>query len=238
MKKLFTAILLVAMIASIASVAAFAEDYQPVAISGEAATVEEGATEATIKVSIANPQGDTLGLGSAFVSITAPEGCQVTAVKANVPGKTQVGDLPADSVNVLWVDPDDGAKGANVDFLDVTITLPEGAKVGDVLDVVLTASDDPDNYVSLVEVEGDTPGFGATATNGSVTIVEKKVEPVPGPETTDSDTVTTAPKADETTKKADEGKKAPQTGDVAIIVVAAMIVALGTAIVVKKVNVK
>lgn len=89
---------------------------------------------------------------------------------------------------------------------------------------------------------------GFTMINGTISVVEKsvpsdttaKAEPT---DTTAEPTDTTkkaddtTKKADDTTKKADDNKSAA-TGDMIAVVAAVMVVALGAAIVVKKVNVK
>lgn len=244
MKKLFTAILLVAMIASIASVAAFAADYQPVTVSADNITVEEGATEAVVTVKVANP--NALGLSTVLATVKV-EGTQVTAVKGLLVGQNQPNDLPADEARLLWADTATGTHDAEFAFAEFTVAIPEGAKVGDVLTVEVIVSDDEDNYQSFDNDAdlGDTVGYGATAVNGSITIVEKAVDPEPQPQPqpgpvdgSDKPAESVSDKPEESKKAAEGGKKAPQTGDVAIIVVAAMVVALGTAIVVKKVNVK
>ena len=230
MKKVLTAILLVAMIASIASVAAFA-DYAPLTISAGAIEVEEGATEAIVPVTIANT--NALGISSVTVTVKAA-GTTITAIDAAdlTAGNWIVSDLPAEEATVMWADISKGTMASSINFASVKVAIPADAKVGDTIAVEIIVSEDPDNYVSFEEVDGDTVGYGATAVNGSITIVEKAV-PIDDNTTTTTDT-DTAPATTDTK----DGKKAPQTGDAAIIVVAAMIVALGTAIVVKKVNVK
>jgi len=245
MKKLLTAILVVAMIASIASVAAFAAEYQPVTLTAEAVTVEEGATEAVVPVKVSNP--NSLGLSAVMVTAKV-EGTEITSavVPSALGGSDEESEVPAAEVRVLWANTKTGCPDAEFVIAEFTVAIPEGAKAGDVITVEVVASDDVDNYQSFdVDPDlDDTVGYGATAVNGSITITEKAADPT---EPVDSETEPTGsetePAGTETkgadeTKKADDGKKAPQTGDVAIIVVAAMIVALGTAIVVKKVNVK
>jgi hypothetical protein len=235
MKKLLTAILVIAMIASIATVAAFA-DYEPLTITAGEVTVEEGATEAIVPVTITGVPED-LGISSITITVKAA-GTTITAIEGKLGGNNVPGD-PGESVSFMWADISKGAKTATVDFADVKVAIPADAKAGDEIVVEIITSDDPDNYLSFEEVDGDTVGFGAVGVNGKITITEK------GDDSTDTEPVTepvsetgTAKVTESDTAKADDGKKAPQTGDVAIIVVAAMIVALGTAIVVKKVNVK
>jgi hypothetical protein len=245
MKKVLTAILLVAMIASIASVAAFA-DYTPLTITAGAVTVEEGATEAVVPVTVEN--ANALGISSITVTVKAA-GASITAVDAAdlASGNWIVSDLPAEDATVMWADIAKGTHDAKVTFANVKVAIPADAKAGDKIDVQVIVSEDADNYVSFDEVDDDTVGYGATGVAGSITITEKAAAPVETEpdETKPDETKPDETKPDETkapeTKaddKKDDGKKAPQTGDVAIIVVAAMIVALGTAIVVKKVNVK
>jgi hypothetical protein len=249
MKKVLTAILLVAMIASIASVAAFA-DYTPLTITAGAVEVEEGATEAVVPVTVEN--ANALGISSITVTVKAA-GASITAVDAAdlASGNWIVSDLPAEDATVMWADIAKGTHDAKVTFANVKVAIPADAKAGDKIDVQVIVSEDADNYVSFDEVDDDTVGYGATGVAGSITIVEKAApadseskpadsESKPADESKADESKVDESKADETKAddKKDDGKKAPQTGDVAIIVVAAMIVALGTAIVVKKVNVK
>ena len=250
MKKLLTAILVVAMIASIAAVASFA-DYDPLTITAGTVEVEEGATEAIVPITIS---GIPTELGISSITVTVKAEGTTLSLEGKLAGQNVAGD-PAESVSLMWADVSKGCKEAEVLFAEATVAIPEGAKAGDEITVEVLVSDDPDNYLSFEEVDGDTVGFGATGVNGKITVVEAKpVDSGSGSGSdsdSDSDSAIVEPigsedqsgEASETEAAGTEGenkggKTSPQTSDVAIIVVVAMVVALGTAIVVKKVNVK
>ena len=243
MKKLVTALLAVMMIASLASLAAFA-DGEKTAFHVMDTTVEEGATEVTVTVNIENTPA--AGITGAKWFINYDEALTLKkAEKGTFTAEGQFGtsqNLTDKPYSFLW------ALGTDVVKVDgslctVTFALPEGAKAGDTYSVSVTYSEADTLDMNLESYKG------FTMINGTISVVEKSVPSgtpteAPAPGSTEEPkpqeptaTATAEPKADDTTKKADDNKSAA-TGDMIAVVAAVMVVALGAAIVVKKVNVK
>jgi len=238
MKKLVTALLAVMMIASLASLAAFA-DGEKTAFHVMDTTVEEGATEVTVTVNIENTPA--AGITGAKWFINYDEALTLKkAEKGTFTAEGQFGtsqNLTDKPYSFLW------ALGTDVVKVDgslctVTFTLPEGAKAGDAYSVSVTYSEDDTLDMNLESYKG------FTMINGTISVVEKSVPSDTTTEAPKDDPTTEAPKADDTTKKADDttkkadDNKSADTGDMIAVVAAVMVVALGAAIVVKKVNVK
>ena len=228
MKKLVTALLAVMMIASLASLAAFADGATAFHVMDT--TVEEGATEVTVTVNIENTPA--AGITGAKWFINYDEALTLKkAEKGTFTAEGQFGtsqNLTDKPYSFLWALGTDAVK-VDGSLCTVTFTLPEGAKAGDAYSVSVTYSEDDTLDMNLESYKG------FTMINGTISVVAK-AEP--------SDTTTEAPKPDDTTKmpddttkKADDNKSAA-TGDMIAVVAAVMVVALGAAIVVKKVNVK
>ena len=236
MKKLVTALLAVMMIASLASLAAFA-DGEKTAFHVMDTTVEEGATEVTVTVNIENTPA--AGITGAKWFINYDEALTLKkAEKGTFTAEGQFGtsqNLTDKPYSFLWAL---GTAAVTEDgsLCTVTFTLPEGAKVGDTYKVSVTYSADDtldmnlESYKDITMIDG-TISVVAKAEPSGTTTAEPKAD-----DTTKKADDTTK-KADDTTKKADDNKSAA-TGDMIAVVVAVMVVALGAAIVVKKVNVK
>ena len=243
MKKLVTALLAVMMIASLASLAAFA-DGEKTAFHVMDTTVEEGATEVTVTVNIENTPAAGITGAKWFINydeaLTLKKAAKGTFTAEGQFGTSQ--NLTDKPYSFLW------ALGTDVVKVDgslctVTFALPEGAKAGDTYSVSVTYSEDDTLDMNLESYKG------FTMINGTISVVEKSVPSgttteAPAPGSTEEPkpqeptaTATAEPKADDTTKKADDNKSAA-TGDMIAVVAAVMVVALGAAIVVKKVNVK
>ena len=239
MKKLVTALLAVMMIASLASLAAFA-DGEKTAFHVMDTTVEEGATEVTVTVNIENTPA--AGITGAKWFINYDEALTLKkAEKGTFTAEGQFGtsqNLTDKPYSFLW------ALGTDVVKVDgslctVTFTLPEGAKAGDTYSVSVTYSEADTLDMNLESYKG------FTMINGTISVVEKSVpsdttaKAEPTDATAKAEPTDTTAKAEptDTTKKADDNKSAA-TGDMIAVVVAVMVVALGAAIVVKKVNVK
>ena len=239
MKKLVTALLAVMMIASLASLAAFA-DGEKTAFHVMDTTVEEGATEVTVTVNIENTPA--AGITGAKWFINYDEALTLKkAEKGTFTAEGQFGtsqNLTDKPYSFLW------ALGTDVVKVDgslctVTFTLPEGAKAGDTYSVSVTYSEADTLDMNLESYKG------FTMINGTISVVEKSVpsdttaKAEPTDTTAKAEPTDTTKKAEptDTTKKADDNKSAA-TGDMIAVVAAVMVVALGAAIVVKKVNVK
>ena len=238
MKKLVTALLAVMMIASLASLAAFA-DGEKTAFHVMDTTVEEGATEVTVTVNIENTPA--AGITGAKWFINYDEALTLKkAEKGTFTAEGQFGtsqNLTDKPYSFLWALGTDAVK-VDGSLCTVTFTLPEGAKAGDTYSVSVTYSEDDTLDMNLESYKG------FTMINGTISVVEKSVPSDPTTEAPKDDPTTEAPKADDTTKKADDttkkadDNKSAATGDMIAVVAAVMVVALGAAIVVKKVNVK
>ena len=238
MKKLVTALLAVMMIASLASLAAFA-DGEKTAFHVMDTTVEEGATEVTVTVNIENTPA--AGITGAKWFINYDEALTLKkAEKGTFTAEGQFGtsqNLTDKPYSFLWALGTDAVK-VDGSLCTVTFTLPEGAKAGDTYSVSVTYSEDDTLDMNLESYKG------FTMINGTISVVEKSVPSDTTTEAPKDDPTTEAPKADDTTKKADDTTKkaddneSAATGDMIAVVAAVMVVALGAAIVVKKVNVK
>jgi len=238
MKKLVTALLAVMMIASLASLAAFA-DGEKTAFHVMDTTVEEGATEVTVTVNIENTPA--AGITGAKWFINYDEALTLKkAEKGTFTAEGQFGtsqNLTDKPYSFLWALGTDAVK-VDGSLCTVTFTLPEGAKAGDTYSVSVTYSEDDTLDMNLESYKG------FTMINGTISVVEKSVPSDTTTEAPKDDPTTEAPKADDTTKKADDttkkadDNKSAATGDMIAVVAAVMVVALGAAIVVKKVNVK
>ena len=242
MKKLVTALLAVMMIASLASLAAFADGATAFHVMDT--TVEEGATEVTVTVNVENTPA--AGITGAKWFINYDEALTLKkAEKGTFTAEGQFGtsqNLTDKPYSFLWALGIDAVK-VDGSLCTVTFTLPEGAKAGDTYSVSVTYSEDDTLDMNLESYKG------FTMINGTISVVEKSVPsdttteaPKPDDTTKMPDDTTkkaddTTKKADDTTKKADDNKSAA-TGDMIAVVAAVMVVALGAAIVVKKVNVK
>ena len=242
MKKLVTALLAVMMIASLASLAAFADGETAFHVMDT--TVEEGATEVTVTVNIENTPA--AGITGAKWFINYDEALTLKkAEKGTFTAEGQFGtsqNLTDKPYSFLWALGTDAVK-VDGSLCTVTFTLPEGAKAGDTYSVSVTYSEDDTLDMNLESYRG------FTMINGTISVVAKAEPsdtttetPKPDDTTKKADDTTkkaddTTKKADDTTKKADDNKSAA-TGDMIAVVAAVMVVALGAAIVVKKVNVK
>lgn len=241
MKKLVTALLAVMMIASLASLAAFADGATAFHVMDT--TVEEGATEVTVTVNVENTPA--AGITGAKWFISYDEALTLkAAAKGTFTAEGQFGtsqNLTDKPYSFLWALGTDAVK-VDGSLCTVTFTLPEGAKVGDTYKVSVTYSADDtldmnlESYKDITMIDGTISVVAkaepsATTTEAPASTDEPKNSDEP------TATATEEPKADDTTKKADD-TKAPATGDMIAVVAAVMVVALGAAIVVKKVNVK
>jgi len=245
MKKFLTAVLALVMIASMASVAAFAAD--DCTVAANVVEVEAGATTATVSFDVTTV-GDR-GIAATTILVTYP--AELTIAEAGVnSGLSNIlwGPTTNNPAKLVWVQGTSDKKEA-FNLGTLTFNIPADAAVGTTYDIAV-AIDDPENSFDL-----NDSNVPMTCVNGSIVIVEKAVDTetavVTDPAADDTtaapvaddttaapvaDDTTTAPVADDTTTAKD--KPAPQTGDMLVVVVAAMVVALGAAVVVKKVNVK
>ena len=243
MKKLVTALLAVMMIASLASLAAFA-DGEKTAFHVMDTTVEEGATEVTVTVNIENTPA--AGITGAKWFINYDEALTLKkAEKGTFTAEGQFGtsqNLTDKPYSFLWALGIDAVK-VDGSLCTVTFTLPEGAKAGDTYKVSVTYSADDtldmnlESYKDITMIDGTISVVAKAEPSDTTTEAPKPDDTTKMPDDTTKMPDDTTKKADDTTKKADDNKSAA-TGDMIAVVAAVMVVALGAAIVVKKVNVK
>lgn len=246
MKKFLSAILVVLMVASVASVAAFAADGAAIHVAD--VEVELGTTEVVVPINVENmPEG---GITSAKIFVSYDEKLTVVdTILDTVQFTNNATWSPKDATPLTWLYIHGTAAQTNDGMLcAVKFALPADAAVGDTyaVSVELSAED-------IFDMDEKEVAFEAI--NGSITVVEpttaSETTEAPDTEAPDTeapdDTKADDTKADDT--KADDTKapaatdkpadnKAPATGDMVFVVLAVMVVALGAAIVVKKVNVK
>ena len=242
MKKLVTALLAVMMIASLASLAAFADGATAFHVMDT--TVEEGATEVTVTVNVENTPA--AGITGAKWFINYDEALTLKkAEKGTFTAEGQFGTsqkLTDKPYSFLWALGTDAVK-VDGSLCTVTFTLPEGAKAGDTYKVSVTYSADDtldmnlESYKDITMIDGTISVVAKAEPSDTTTEAPKPDDTAKKPDDTAKKADDTTKKADDTTKKADDNKSAA-TGDMIAVVAAVMVVALGAAIVVKKVNVK
>ena len=242
MKKLVTALLAVMMIASLASLAAFADGATAFHVMDT--TVEEGATEVTVTVNVENTPA--AGITGAKWFINYDEALTLKkAEKGTFTAEGQFGTsqkLTDKPYSFLWALGIDAVK-VDGSLCTVTFTLPEGAKAGDTYKVSVTYSADDtldmnlESYKDITMIDGTISVVAKAEPSDPTTEAPKPDDTTKMPDDTTKKADDTTKKADDTTKKADDNKSAA-TGDMIAVVAAVMVVALGAAIVVKKVNVK
>lgn len=251
MKKFLSAILVVLMVASVASVAAFAADGAAIHVAD--VEVELGTTEVVVPINVENmPEG---GITSAKIFVSYDEKLTVAeTILDTVQFTNNATWSPKDATPLTWLYIHGTAAQTNDGMLcAVKFALPADAAVGDTYEVSVELSAE-----DIFDMDEKEVAFEAI--NGSITVVEpttaSETTEAPDTEAPDTeapdDTKADDTKADDTKAddtKADDTKapaatdkpadnKAPATGDMVFVVLAVMVVALGAAIVVKKVNVK
>ena len=198
MKKLLIAILVVSIIASLAVVYAFADDavvpegdgitasdpgqHDPITIEALDVEAEEGATEVEVPVVVSDIDPE-IGI-SAIIASFEVEGAEIKA------DGVKVGDLPGDNLVIAQFEDNDvvywadaaGIKNDTVQFVTLTVSIPEDAKVGDVYTVKVSVNQDADMYLSVENGDdGNRISYGAVGVSGTITVVSAK-EPagIPG----------------------------------------------------------
>ena len=242
MKKLVTALLAVMMIASLASLAAFADGATAFHVMDT--TVEEGATEVTVTVNVENTPAAGITGAKWFINydeaLTLKKAEKGTFTAEGHFGTSQ--KLTDKPYSFLWALGTDAVK-VDGSLCTVTFTLPEGAKAGDTYKVSVTYSADDtldmnlESYKDITMIDGTISVVAKAEPSDTTTEAPKPDDTTKMPDDTTKKADDTTKKADDTTKKADDTKSAA-TGDMIAVVAAVMVVALGAAIVVKKVNVK
>ena len=149
--------------------------YNPITITAGDVTVNSGA-KAVVPLMVYNP--NDLGLCSITVSVRA-RGCVIDSIESKVGGQFFTGD-PDESCGMMWEDINTGVFAQEFLFAAVHISIPSSMSVGDTITVEVIVSDNPDNYLSFDEADGDTVGYGAVGVNGTVTIASPECNPDAG----------------------------------------------------------
>ena len=257
MKKILSVLCVLAVVASFACIGVSADDVAAT-FSVVAANPVEGATEFTADVIATIPEGgDVTQLG---LLVTVPEGLTLKACEQAVSFGSFVTSETTDTnpYMILWVSGTKSLPAGDTAIATLTFEVPADAAVDTSWDIALEL--EPDNLPA--SVAGDEYTAEQIAVVGATVVVEAVPVITTTSETETSETETSAteteptetesatePEASETETSATESEtetettKAPvsnnpQTGDMAFVVVAVMVVALGAAVVVKKVSVR
>ena len=228
---------------------------------------EDGTLTATVDLVLTAPTEDNISNFAVFIDYDEAltlVNCKKTF--ANGMGQTS-SDYTVKPYKVIWIEIDPNnvpEAGKDTVMFTLTFELPAEAEIGSTYGVTV-AIDEENLPASTGSSDGSVPVYNYTmddlaVNNTEIEVVEETTPPetsapteapvVTEPEDSATDTadVTEAPKDDDkteapaTTTEAPATTKAPdkssQTGDMMFVVVAVMVVALGAAVVVKKVNVK
>lgn len=257
MKKIISVLCVLAMMASFACIGASAADV-PVTFSVVADDVKPGDTEINAMLVVTLPEGATgYELGAFKLDVAYDASKMALTLNEDdeldwqVKGTTMTSPTPdTNPYTVIWADTNARFKSAGANnAVALKFTLAKAAEVGDTFEINVTVNE----ALSLASKDGtyqevaydaaaipvvnfaSTVVAPATTTAAATTVADTTVA-----DTTVADETTAAP-ADDTTAAPATTKapdKATQTGDMMFVVVAVMVVALGAAVVVKKVNVK
>ncbi len=254
MKKILSLLCAVLMIASLACFSAFADDAAAVTVAAVAHDVTVGDTQLVVDFVLNVPTDVTLQGFAVNFQYDKEVMTLVEASDYNIKGQGIYGqnytDMP---YNLVWAGIDrDAIKGSGEDLVILSLTFDLAAPATEGAEYTVNIActdlkDSNDNSLEGSAVIKNASAVAAVATTAPVT-----TEPAPT-ETATEAPATSATEAPATTKAATEAPatttteapattkapdKASQTGDMMFVVVAVMVVALGAAVVVKKVNVK
>lgn len=256
MKKIISVLCVLAMMASFACIGASAADV-PVTFSVVADDVKPGDTEINAMLVVTLPEGATgYELGAFKLEVAYDASKMALTLNEDdeldwqVKGTTMTSPSPdVNPYTIIWADTNARFKSAGAnDAVALKFTLAKAAEIGDTFEINVTINE----ALSLASKDGtyvevaydaaaipvvnfaSTVAAPATTTAAATTVADTTVADTTAADTTaaPADDTTAAPA---TTKAPD---KATQTGDMMFVVVAVMVVALGAAVVVKKVNVK
>jgi hypothetical protein len=171
MKRIISVLFAVILSAAILSaLPVFADD---LSLTIEAGSVEVAEGESKASFDVWFKDVGPKGLGAIQFDVTV-SGCEFADVSVgpDIPGNWMRGNLGKDTISFLWVDIETGIR-KDVLAATFTVSLPEGAKAGDEIDVEIVISDDPDNYLSI-DTDSSTDDYynlNATGVNGKITVV-------------------------------------------------------------------
>ena len=230
MKKILSVLCVLAFIASFACIGASADD--AVSFNLVAAEVTEGVDTFTVDVVAHLPEGgDVTQVG---LLLTVPEGIKLDSFKKVYTDEGMYTCSETTDTNpymILWVA---GTASLPVgDTVLCTLTFKADAALAAGAEFALDLEFEPDNMPATVA------GDAVTATCGDCTVVVAAA--TEAPVSTEASEATEAPATDAPVTEPTDTTGAPATGDnttMMFAVVALMVVALGAAVVVKKVNVK
>ena len=140
----------------------------PVGIRAASTTVLRGTTKAYVYVSLENIPTD-MGLAAAMFSAEVDGGATIDKIS----GLITHGSSTFQKGAFGWADSSEGVYEESVKFARITVSLPEGAKQGDVFNVTLTPSQDKNNYLTYEAdpATGKTVGLGAQVSRNAQIIV-------------------------------------------------------------------
>lgn len=253
MKKILSVLCVLAFVASFACIGVSADD-ATATFSLVAAEVAEG--ETTLTVDLVANLADGAEVAQAGFLVTVPENLTLTKCEQKYMTGSFITSQTIDTnpYMILWVVGTASLPVGETVIATLTFDLPADAAEGDVYD--LTLAFEPDNGPANISSE-DLVASGAAAivaseikyvaeapateaSSETPTETESEAPATEAPATEAPAATTTAAPAT-TTTEAPATTKAPaaaQTGDMMFVVAAVMVVALGAAVVVKKVNVK
>lgn len=140
MKKFLTALLAVVMIASMASLAAFAADEKPTMTAGDV-TVEVGSATVTVPFDVVNVPADQIA--ALKFRVKYDEALTIASNDRNVLitnrtdlSNEQWGPCTNNPIALVWVGGTETLPG-DVNLGSIVFTLPEDAKVGDVYELIM-----------------------------------------------------------------------------------------------------
>ena len=137
-------------------------------------SVSEGVDVVTVDVVLDNISS-TLGLGSAIYSINVGDALVTKAANKLGGSSAFIGaaneNLPDSTVAQAWAS-QDGVFAGPVTIASFTVDLPDGLVEGDENPITIIPSDDPDNFLTIVEQDGDVLGLGAIGVNGKIVVTK------------------------------------------------------------------
>ncbi len=248
MKKIISVLCVVAMLATLACVGV-AADGEKFVITATAGTVNPGDDTLVVEVKGILNEGTLAGYtfdvsydSSAMVLTGAEKG------EANGGMYQNSKNVDENPYRIIWVGIDEVPTGKEFPIATLTFKLAAPAEVGSTYTVNFAF--DPDNapididdqpveafLTEAVVVEVAEPATDAPATDAPATDAPKTDAPATDAPKTDAP-ATEAPATDAPATTANNNNGTPQTGDMMLVVAILMVVALGAAVVVKKVNAK
>lgn len=170
MKKLLSIVLAIAMIASIASVSAFAADLNKIYIKAQSVEFQTGATTVDVPI-VVEYAGDKGLLGLVF-TVSGEGGATLTKVTkgANLPGYNEIGSIKnGESVVCMVFGADkDSSVASGTTVAIATFEIPADANEDSTYSAVIVSSDDPANFCDIELNNQEGVGVNGTIKSGSM----------------------------------------------------------------------